>query len=115
MWWSKGDIRFARGGSRQPSEREPGVGGVAAERHCSCRLPTLPCVRERSRAFQVRDGRPRGKGGDRRALCGRRAPRVQVGARFVGDEVVSWEGGRSSSQRLADGSLIRAVGGVGFL
>lgn len=80
VWWSKGDIRFARGGSRQPSERELGVGGVAAERHCSCRLPTLRCVRERSRAFQVRDGRPRGEGGGWRALCGQRAPRAQVGA-----------------------------------
>lgn len=55
---------------------------------------------------QVRDGRPRGKGGDRPAWCGRRA---QVEPVFVGGEVASWEGGRSRSRRRAGGGLIPAV------
>lgn len=63
----------------------------------------------------MRDGRPPGKGDDRRASCGRRARRAQVESGIVGSEVASWEEGRSSSPRRADGGFIRALGGVGFL
>ena len=58
----------------------------------------------------MRGGRPRGQGGDRRASCGQRAPRAQVGPVLVGDEMASWVRGRSGSQRRADRGFGRDVG-----
>lgn len=54
MWWSEGDIPFAPRGSRQPSCEPRCQRCCGRERHCSCRLSALPCVRERSRAFPLR-------------------------------------------------------------